>query len=121
MANARVLIIEDEPVIVLDLEMLLEEIGCDVCGVAETAADAISLARDLEPALILADIRLKAGDDGIEAVQEILEHRTVPVLFITGNWRELRRRGMPEALAIGKPFLPDVLKRAVRNILDGNV
>jgi CheY-like chemotaxis protein len=119
MAKTRVLIIEDEPVIVLDLELTLEEMDYEICGVADTAADAVAKAADLVPDLILADIRLRNGDDGIAAVKEILRRRHVPVLFITGNWRELRRRGMPEALAIGKPFLPDILKRAIEDALLG--
>ena len=113
----RVLIIEDEPLIVLDLKAILTELDCEVCAVAGTAEEALTAARRDRPDLILADIRLPGEVDGIDAVKAIQAQRPTPVLFVTGNWRELRDRGLPDAMAIGKPFLPSVLRQAIQTVM----
>jgi CheY-like chemotaxis protein len=114
----RIMIVEDEPLIALDLSSILQEMGCTICAVAETAEEAVEAARRERPDLILADIRLQGEEDGISAIQRILDDRRVPVLFVSGNWPELRKRGMGDALVIGKPFLPAILKQAIRTALD---
>ncbi|WP_431855233.1 response regulator [Azospirillum sp.] len=113
----KVLIIEDEPLIVLDLKAILKDMGCDVCGVAETAEQAMETAKREAPDLILVDIRLPGETDGIDAVKAIVAERPTPVLYVTGNWRELRSRGLPDAMAIGKPYLPSVLRRAIQTVM----
>jgi CheY-like chemotaxis protein len=117
-AAPRIMIIEDEPLIALDLSTILQEMGYAICAVAETAAEAVEGARRERPDLILADIRLQGEEDGISAIQRIWADRRVPVLFVSGNWPELRKRGMGDALVIGKPFLPAILKQAIRTALD---
>jgi CheY-like chemotaxis protein len=117
----RVLIIEDEPLIALDLSSILEELGCDLSAVAESADEAIQVAARERIDLILADIRINGEDDGITAVQRIRERVPVPVLFISSNWPELRKRGMADAMVIGKPFLPVLLKQAIREALSEGV
>lgn len=114
----RIMIVEDEPLIALDLSSILQEMGCAICAVAETAEEAVEAARRERPDLILADIRLQGEEDGISAIQRIWDDRRVPVLFVSGNWPELRKRGMGDALVIGKPFLPAILKQAIRTALD---
>ena len=113
----RVLIIEDEPLIVLDLKSILTELDCEVCAVAGTAEEALEAARRERPDLILADIRLPGPMDGIDAVKAIQAATPTPVLFVTGNWRELRDRGLPDAMAIGKPYLPSVLRQAINTVM----
>lgn len=113
----RVLIIEDEPLIVLDLKSILAELGCAVCAVAGTADEALEAAQRDRPDLILADIRLPGPMDGIDAVKAIQARNPTPVLFVTGNWRELRARGLPDAMAIGKPYLPSVLRQAIQTVM----
>ena len=71
----RVLIIEDEPLIVLDLKAILTELDCEVCAVAGTADEAMTAARRDQPDLILADIRLPGEVDGIDAVKAIQAER----------------------------------------------
>jgi CheY-like chemotaxis protein len=115
--STRVLIIEDEPLIVLDLKAILAELGCEVCAVAGTAEEAMAAARRDRPDLILADIRLPGPVDGIDAVKAIQAQHPTPVLFVTGNWRELRDRGLPDAMAIGKPYLPSVLRQAIQTVM----
>ena len=79
----RILIIEDEPVIALDISHTVEASGHTVTGIATTHRQAVELAQAEPPGLVLADIHLGDDSSGIEAVAEILEHYRVPVIFIT--------------------------------------
>lgn len=114
---ARVMVIEDEPLIAMGLKMILENMGCDVRAVVDNQDDAVSEASRHDFDLILADVRLKSGGDGITAVQQILRHRQVPVLFVTGNASEVHSRGMGHMAVLSKPFMPAALERSVRAIL----
>ena len=67
-----VLIIEDETFIAMDLESLVKNLGHNVIGVARTHSDAVALAKNKKPGLILADIQLADGSSGLDAVNELL-------------------------------------------------
>ena len=82
-ASAKILVVEDEGLIALDIENHLHELGYQVAGVAETGDDAIQLALDSEPDLVLMDIRLKGNMDGIEAAASITSQFDVPIIFLT--------------------------------------
>ena len=69
-----VLIIEDETFIAMDLESLVKNLGHNVIGVARTHTDAVALAKNRKPGLILADIQLADGSSGLDAVNELLQH-----------------------------------------------
>jgi two-component system, response regulator PdtaR len=113
----RILIIEDEPLIAMGLKLVLENMGCVVPAVVDNETDAVKTAEHQDFDLILADVRLKGGGDGVSAVRKILSRRHVPVLFVTGNVGELEARGMNGAAILPKPFLPAALERTVRKIL----
>lgn len=113
----RVMVIEDEPLIAMGLRMVLEAMGCDVRAVVDNSTDAVSTAETENLDLILADVRLKGGDDGITAVERILAHRPIAVLFVTGNAGELERRGLGHMDVLSKPFMPAALERKVKKIL----
>ena len=68
-----VLIIEDETFIAMDLESLVKNLGHNVIGVARTHTDAVALAKNKKPGLILADIQLADGSSGLDAVNELLK------------------------------------------------
>ena len=110
----RVLIIEDEPVIALDMSHTLEAAGHTVTGIATTHREAVELARAEPPGLVLADIHLGDDSSGVEAVAEILEHYRVPVIFITAFPDRLLtgERAEPTFL-ITKPFDPEILSVAI--------
>ncbi len=104
---ADVLIIEDEPIIAMDIEELVQSCGHRVVGVAATEADAIRIAEATRPGLILADINLGAGGDGAHAISRILQHLTVPVIFVTAYpERLLTGEALEPAFVITKPFEP---------------
>ena len=78
-----ILIIEDEPLIAMDIEEMVESLGHRVVGTARTHAEATALFNKTQPKMVLADIQLADGSSGIDAVNEILTTTPVPVIFIT--------------------------------------
>jgi DNA-directed RNA polymerase specialized sigma24 family protein/CheY-like chemotaxis protein len=110
----QVLIIEDEPVIALDMGNTLELHGHKVTGIATTHREAVDLARAEPPGLVLADIHLGDDSSGIDAVAEILEHYRVPVIFITAfPDRLLTGERTEPTFLITKPFDPEILSVAI--------
>jgi DNA-directed RNA polymerase specialized sigma24 family protein/CheY-like chemotaxis protein len=100
-----VLIIEDETFIAMDIEALVESLGHRVIGVARTHNEAVALARQKRPGLILADIQLADGSSGLDAVNELLSSFEVPVIFITAYPERFLTGQRPEpAFLIAKPF-----------------
>lgn len=115
---SRVLIIEDESIIALDLENMMSELGHEVVGIAATRDEAVRQAKARMPGLILADVRLADGSSGIDAVSEILRSFDVPVIFITAYPERLLTGERPEpTYLITKPFLPETVKAAVGQAL----
>jgi DNA-directed RNA polymerase specialized sigma24 family protein len=113
-----VMIIEDEPIIAMDLEALLESLGHRVTGIARTEKEAIHLASSKRPGLVLADIQLADGSSGVDAVNKILLNMDVPVIFITAFPERLLTGEKPEpAFLITKPFMPDMVKAVVSQAL----
>jgi len=113
-----VLIIEDEPMIALDLETLVEGLGHEVAGLARTHKEAVEAVHQREPGLVLADIQLADGSSGLEAVNEILSSINVPVIFITAYPERLLTGDRPEpAFLITKPFEVDTVKAVISQAL----
>jgi DNA-directed RNA polymerase specialized sigma24 family protein len=117
-SSVPILIIEDEPMIALELGRIVRDLGHRVCGTAARQSDAIALAARTRPALILADIQLKGHDSGIATIQEILKNVEVPVIFVTGfPERLLTGDKLEPAFIITKPFSPQMLKAAIGQAL----
>ena len=115
---SRVLVIEDEPIIAMDLEALVESLGHTVVGNARTRDEAVAMARKHRPGLILADIRLADGSSGLDAVNEILSSFEAPVIFITAYPESLLTGVRPEpTFLIAKPFREETVKAVVSQAL----
>ena len=115
---SRVLIIEDEPIIALDLENLVTELGHKVVAIAATKDEAVAKAHSERPGLVLADINLGEGGSGIDAVSEILASFDIPVIFITAYPEKLLTGERPEpTYLIAKPFLPETVQATVGQAL----
>lgn len=113
-----VLIIEDEPMIAMDLESLVEGLGHRVTGIARTHREAVNAVKNDKPGLVLADIQLADGSSGLEAVNEMLGSIEVPVIFITAYPDRLLTGERPEpAFLITKPYQPDTVKAIVSQAL----
>jgi CheY-like chemotaxis protein len=115
---SRVLIIEDEPIIAMDLENLVTELGHKVVAIAATRDEAVAKAKSERPGLVLADINLGEGGSGIDAVNEILASFDIPVIFITAYPEKLLTGERPEpTYLIAKPFLPETVQATVGQAL----
>lgn len=115
---ADVLIIEDEPFIALDLETLVTDMGHHVIDVARTHKEALAIIREHKPGLILSDIRLADGSSGLEAVNELLQDSSVPVIFITAYPERFLTGDKPEpAFLVTKPYLPETIKALINQAL----
>jgi DNA-directed RNA polymerase specialized sigma24 family protein len=113
-----VLIIEDEPIISMDLEELVKDLGHRVTHVARTRAEAVKAVNEHFPGLVLADIHLADQSSGLDAVNEILGGREVPVVFITAYPERLLTGSRPEpTFLIAKPFRSETVKAAISQVL----
>jgi CheY-like chemotaxis protein/DNA-directed RNA polymerase specialized sigma24 family protein len=114
----NVLIIEDEPLIAMDIEALVQSLGHKVDNVARTHGEAIKAVKKKRPGLILADIQLADGSSGLDAVNEMLASFSVPVIFITAYPERLLTGERPEpAFLITKPFQPETVKAVISQAL----
>ncbi len=111
----RVMIIEDEAIIAMDISSIVEEMGHSVTGIAATRKEANALAMREMPDLILADIQLADKSSGIDAVNDILKVAgDVPVIFITAFSERLLTGERPEpAFLINKLYSEDQVRSAV--------
>jgi DNA-directed RNA polymerase specialized sigma24 family protein len=113
-----VLIIEDEPLISMDIEQMVESLGHRVVGTARTHKEASALFNRTHPKMILADIQLADGSSGIDAVNEILQSTSLPVIFITAFPERLLTGERPEpAFLVTKPFNPEMVKALISQAL----
>jgi PAS domain S-box-containing protein len=83
MSSLQILVVEDEALVAKNIGMELNELGYGLCGVAACGEDAIRLAAETHPDLVLMDIVLKGDLDGVETTQKIREQMDVPVVYIT--------------------------------------
>lgn len=116
--TTSVLIIEDEPLISMQLEDLVRSLGHDICGTAATRTQAQQIAAEKTPGLVLADIQLADGSSGLDAVDDILAMASVPVIFITAYPERLLTgdRSEPTYL-ITKPFQESAVRAAISQAL----
>ena len=106
-----VLIIEDEPMIAMELSRIVRSMGHTVAGVASRESSALAQAEKRRPGMVLADVQLIDDDNGIVAAQSILERFDVPVVFVTGFPERLLTGGRLEpAFVVAKPFDEEALK-----------
>ena len=117
-SKTRVLIIEDEPLISMQLEDLVANIGHEVCGTAATRTQAAEVAASTSPGLVLADIQLADGSSGLDAVDDILEMGSIPVIFITAYPERLLTGDRPEpTYLVTKPFQETTVRTAISQAL----
>jgi CheY-like chemotaxis protein len=113
----RVLIVEDELLVAWHLESLARELNLEVCALVPDGDGAIEHATDLDVDLVLMDIRLAGGMDGIEAARRIRENRDTPIIFITAHGDAATRahieRIVPGAPVLAKPITSQHLRDAI--------
>jgi CheY-like chemotaxis protein/DNA-directed RNA polymerase specialized sigma24 family protein len=115
--TASVMIIEDEYLLAADLERMVTEMGHAVCGAASGHAEAVAMAARCRPALVLADVRLRGGESGSAAVEEIRRHLDTEVIWVTAHAENLPSVGGHMAAVIEKPVHDAELKQAMGTAL----
>jgi CheY-like chemotaxis protein len=112
----RILIVEDEAIVAYDLADTLGAMGYTVLGIAESGEDAVAMARELAPDLVVMDIRLAGAIDGFEAATRIRSERDVAIIYLTAHSdRETTRRARrtdPFRYLV-KPFKAPDLRSAI--------
>lgn len=120
MKNYKVLIVEDENIIALDIRNILKNLGFTVTGVTAFGEESIEIASSNLPDLVLMDIKLKGKMDGISAAEQIYKRFHIPVIYLTalGDENTLKRvSGMHPFGYIGKPFEENELMEAIDRTL----
>lgn len=113
-----VLIIEDEPLIAMQIEGIVSEVGHSVVGIASTRNRAREIFAETRPGLVLADIQLADGSSGIDAVEDILKFGDVPIIFITAYPEKLLTGERPEpTYLVTKPFRDETVRAAISQAL----
>lgn len=116
--STSVLIIEDEPLISMQLEDLVTSLGHEICGTAATRTQAQQVIAERTPGLVLADIQLADGSSGLDAVDDILAIGSVPVIFITAYPERLLTGDRPEpTYLVTKPFQEQTVRAAISQAL----
>jgi CheY-like chemotaxis protein len=118
--DGRILVVEDERIVQLDLCYEVERLGYIVVGMASSGEEAIAKAAQLEPDLILMDVRLKGSMDGIAAATRIRAARQVPVIYLTAQSQgQLNNEDQePVHPYLAKPFQTGDLKAALSRALN---
>ena len=110
----RVLIVEDEILIALELESLLQDSGHDVVGIAASSEEALSLGGECRPDLAFVDIHLADGPTGVEVARRLAREQGIMVLFMTANAKRIPDDFAEAHGVIGKPYT----ERGVQQALD---
>ena len=115
----RVLIVEDESIIAMDMQQKIRKMGYEVVGRVGTGEQAIERARTLKPDLVLMDINLRGDLDGFAAARTIRQKDNIPVIFLSAylSQESVRQEGAPLSVAmLPKPFDPYELKNVMSHL-----
>ena len=113
-----VVIIEDEPLIAIDLEDLVSSMGHRVVRIAQTEQEALDAIKERRPGLVLSDIQLADGSSGLDAVMRFLPSFPVPVVFITAYPERYLTGVRPEpTYLVEKPYDREALKAVIHQAL----
>jgi DNA-binding NarL/FixJ family response regulator len=112
-SKLRLLIAEDDELVVLGLRLVTEQLGYDVCGIARTAAEAVDLAERLLPDLAIMDVALADGSDGLSAARHISGLLSIPVIVCSAHATAADAHAAGAARFLMKPFGIDALSEAM--------
>lgn len=123
MANAKILVVEDEGIVSIDIRNMLKNLGYTIAGVAFLGEEAVQKAESTQPDLVLMDIGLKGEIDGIEAAKTIRDRFHIPVVFLTGfadeNTLTKAKEADPSGFII-KPIKEEELTATIKKALSSN-
>lgn len=120
MTDKKILIVEDEIILAMDVQGSLEQEGYKVTGIADSAEKAMAKIDQVKPDLVIMDVKIMGKVDGIETGREIINNHSIPIIFITGNVNDLTLKKIEEMRPAGllsKPIMMDDLISLVREVL----
>jgi len=117
--SLRILVVEDEILIALELESLLQDAGHDVVGVATCYQDALRLGQELSPDLAFVDVHLADGPTGIEVSRRLTGDMGVTVLFMTANTKRIPSDFAGASGVIAKPYTERGVREALAYVTAG--
>ena len=115
----RVLIAEDDAVTALAYSMTIEDLGAELVGIADNARDAVEAVRATRPDVVLMDIGLKGGIDGIDTAHSIRAQFAIPIIFVTGHGdfdTYTRVRDVGSTMPVLKPVSPQDIVNAITRV-----
>src|SRR5262245_23831850 len=119
-ARRRALIVEDEPLVAMSLAADMQALGFDACDLAATAQGAFLQAMEDKPDIVLMDVNLEGGREGIEAARWLREVCEIPIVFVTAytdhDTVERIHQQVPDAEVIAKPLYREGLAKAVARV-----
>jgi CheY-like chemotaxis protein len=121
--NPKILIVEDENIIALDIRSMLEDLGYMISAIVSSGEESIQKASKMKPDLVLMDIKLKGSIDGVSAGEEIYKQFRIPIVYLTAysdqatiNRINNGKNGNPSTV-INKPFDEEELQTVIDNTL----
>lgn len=121
--NPKILIVEDENIIALDIRSMLEDLGYMISAIVSSGEESIQKASKMKPDLVLMDIKLKGSIDGVSAGEEIYKQFRIPIVYLTAysdqatiNRINTGKNGNPSTV-ISKPFDEEELQTVIDNTL----
>lgn len=121
LANPKILVVEDENIIAMDIHYTLKSLGYNVCGVVASGEESVKKAFTINPDLILMDIKLRGDMDGLCAANQIQSQLNIPVIYLTayGDETTLNQLDRTKPYAcINKPFEERELQSKIESILN---
>ena len=115
----RILVVEDEILIALELESLLQDLGHEVVGIATSSADALALGQELKPDLAFVDIHLADGPTGVDVARQLAARQGVTVLFMTANAKRIPEDFGGAWGVIAKPYTERGVREALTYVMAG--
>lgn len=117
--RARVLVVENDPIIALDVALMVEDLGGEVIDKASSGPVAIAQADRLRPDVVLMDVGLDGPTDGIQTAEMIRSRWAIPVVFATGSSDDetIRRIAAFNGPRVPKPVCPMALRQAISSSL----
>lgn len=122
MTQAKIMIVEDDGIVLLFVQKLIQQLGYTVVATATSGEEAVQKAESTQPDLVIMDIRLDGAMDGIAAAKEIGSRWQIPVVFVTGHGDADTRRQGEAANPAGyliKPFIKNNVVETIQSALQG--
>lgn len=117
MSKTKILIVEDEAIVALELKVELENLDCEVTGIVCTQKDVFFSIKENTPDIIMMDIKLGKNEDGIDIVKEIQKEQSIPILYLTAYSDDATMQRAFSTNPIGyivKPFKTQELKTNIQ-------